>query len=1060
MVRKQHSHRQRERAAATDRVTPATAETAKILPEGERRHATVVFADLCGYTEMTDAIDPEEVALLLNRILQAATRIVEAHGGMVNQFVGDQVTAVFGVPASHDDDPRRAVAAALEMHRLVRRLNEEVGARLPQPLAFHTGVNTGLVVTQRRDDREGKFGLTGDAVNTAARLRSVAQPDEIVIGPATHRAVEAYFRTEPLGSQALRGKSQPMELYRVLGPAVQNWSEVAQRRGLSRYTGREREHARLDEWVKDVRAGRGRFVAVIGDPGLGKSRLFFELRRSADDGATTVLEGHCEAYGSVTAFHPFLDVLRQLFEMRPDDGPEAAIRKVVQAAQSFGADVAERIPVYLHLLSIRSAAHPLPRHMVEEELRRAILEALRALLAAVARRRPSVLLLEDWHWADEPSEIALRWIIRRLTAEYPLLVVVSRRPGSEPDWTELNSSLLRLRPLEREESELVIASRFPGRTLPAGLASFIHERTGGNPFFIEEMCRSLAESSLKVAERGALELLHPLDDLAVPEAVHAVVRARIDRLEPRAREVLRVAAVLGRVFSPRLLRAMVDAKTLMPALRRLEDAELIERLPLVDEERYRFSHSITQDVAYDHLLLQRRRELHARAGEAIETMYGNVSLTPHYEILAEHYARSDNDEKAIHYGERAGRKAARTFALEQAQLQYGRVIRRLDRLPETPQRVRKQIDLSLVWAAVGVSAPTRAQVTTLERLYEKALAIGYRGGAARCSYWVGWIEHALGNHSEARRHSERALELADIASDENFVAQVYLNLGQEAYHEADYVTAVDWLTRALTTVGRAADGTAQPIVVPNALGYLALCAAERGEFAEAHAQSAKALAVVREAEHRQLEASMLTVMAWIHTFEGEWALAIDTAQQMLAIAEALGFPIVVGMARTIIGAARLGLGERSGVEQLREAAAHFERHGILFSTSMAYAILAEALAVSGEVAEALRYVEKAFRRCASGDRVGEIQAHRALGRALARSSASLERVRDCFSEAIARARAQQRPREEALTWLSQGEALVELDDSADGRDALRRAATLFDRMSMRWHAARAQTLMA
>ena len=430
-----------------------------VLPEGERRHATVVLADLTGYTQMTESVDPEEVALLLNRILEGASQIVEEHGGMVNQFVGDQVTALFGIPVSHGDDPRRAVAAALEMHRLVRSLNEEVKSRLPQPLAFHTGINTGLLVTQRRDGREGTFGVTGDVVNTAARLRSAAQPDEILIGPVTHRAIEPFFVTERMGPHRFKGKSQPIELHRVLGPAPRNWIEAARRRGLSRYTGREREHARLDEWLGDVRAGRGRFVAVVGDPGLGKSRLFFELRRFAEDGAMTVLEGHCESYGTVTPYHPFLGVLRHLFDLRPDESAEVVIEKVVQTARSFGVDVAARIPVYLYLLSISSAEHPLPPNMLQDQLLVAILDGLSALLAASAQRRPAVLLLEDWHWADEGSELALH-AIARLAAEYPLLVVVSRRPGAEPDWRDLKPSTLRLQPLEPEETAMVVASRF------------------------------------------------------------------------------------------------------------------------------------------------------------------------------------------------------------------------------------------------------------------------------------------------------------------------------------------------------------------------------------------------------------------------------------------------------------------------------------------------------------------------------------------------------------------------------------------------------------------------
>ena len=1032
------------------------------LSEGERRHATVVLADLCGYTAMTEVLDPEEVARLLNRILEAAGNVIEAHGGMVNQFVGDRITALFGIPWSHDDDPRRAVAATLEMHRLVRVLNAEIGGMLPEPLVFHSGINTGLLVTQRRDGREGTFGVTGDVVNTASRLQSSAAPDEILIGAETHRAIEALFVTEALGPHAFKGKSQPVDVYRVVGLAARTRFEAARRRGLSRYTGREREHERLDQWLAELGDGRGRFVTVVGDPGLGKSRLVFELRRAAEHDAT-VLEGHCESYGTVTPYHAFLDVIRQAFGVRSDDAPEAAVPKVAAAATAFGTDVEARVPVYLYLLSVRSAAHALPPNVTQDQLRVAILDGMQSLVAAVTRRRPVVLLLEDWHWADEGSDLALQ-SIARLTTERPLLVMVTRRPDSEPGWSDVRTSTLRLRPLVRAETAVIVGSRFGGGALPDGLVALIHERTGGNPFFIEEVCRSLAESSVRVGADGTVELLRPLAELAMPEAVHAVVRARIDRLDPRAREILRIAAVLGRTFSLRLLRAMVDdAGSLLPALHRLEDAELIAQLPDVGDEQYfGFTHAITQDVAYDLFLLQRRSELHARAGAAIEALYG-ASLRPHYEMLAEHYARSDDVQKAIHYGERAARKAARTFALEQAQRQYDRVLKLLDTLPETPERLRRQIDLSLTWAAVGVSAPTRRQVETLERFYETALALGYREGAAGCSYWIAWIEHGLGNHPAARAHAERALALSDLESQHGFVAHVYLNLGQEAYHEADYVGAVDWLARAIQTVRRVSGGDAQNIVIPTGLGYLALCAVERGRFTDAHRQVGEALAAIRSAGHRQIESSILTIVAWVHAFQGEWEPAIAAAAQMKTLGEAIAAHYVVGSSKTLMGWARVaGLGEpHSGIELLRDAAQQLERRGILLSTSLIYALLAESLARVGECAEAMRYVEKAFARCAAGDRVGEIQAHRALGRTLAREgSTSIADVRACFGRALERARVQQRPREEAVTHLAQGEVLLDARDGAGARDALGRAAALFDEMTMPWYAARARSLLS
>src|SRR4029453_5162247 len=290
------------------------------LPHGRRSPATVLFADLSGYTALTEAVGPEEVALLLNRILGEAGRILEAHGGTVNQFAGDEVKAVFGIPAAHDDDPRRAVTAALELHRFVRELDAELRSRLGHALRVHTAINTGLIVAQRRDSREGVFGLTGDVINTAAPLLAKAGPDEILIGPATHEAVEPYFRVERVGELMLRGKRAALVVHRVTEARAHTPFEAARGRGLSTYAGREREHARLGQCLAQTRAGRGRFVTVVGQPGLGKSRLFHELHARIEQADLAVVAARCEPYGNISPYHPFIQVLRALVVPREPAG--------------------------------------------------------------------------------------------------------------------------------------------------------------------------------------------------------------------------------------------------------------------------------------------------------------------------------------------------------------------------------------------------------------------------------------------------------------------------------------------------------------------------------------------------------------------------------------------------------------------------------------------------------------------------------------------------------------------------------------------------------------------
>ena len=299
--------------------TPAgTADT------GERRHATVVFSDLTGYTALNERLDPEEVESLMGRIKGEAARIVEAHGGMVNQFVGDEVLALFGIPAAHEDDPVRAVRAALALHDMAREVSRDVEARIGQPIRFHSGINTGLIVTRSRDLRDGTYGVTGDAVNTAARLVGQAAPDEVVLSPETQRLVVDYFTAEQLEAVVLKGKAEPVRPWKVTGKtAVASRWEAAQRRGLTRYAGRDVELATLRAAARQAQAGHGQFVTVVGEPGIGKSRLMFELRHGLEGEGVTIIEGRCQAFGADTPYLPFIDALRHGLGLREAEAADS-----------------------------------------------------------------------------------------------------------------------------------------------------------------------------------------------------------------------------------------------------------------------------------------------------------------------------------------------------------------------------------------------------------------------------------------------------------------------------------------------------------------------------------------------------------------------------------------------------------------------------------------------------------------------------------------------------------------------------------------------------------------
>src|SRR4030095_10168788 len=337
---------------------------------GERRTATVLFSDLSGYTELNERLAPEDVAMVMSQIKDAATRIVESYGGTVNQFVGDQVLALFGVPTAHDDDPVRAVRAALGLHAFVRDLGAQVESRVGRRISLHTAVNSGLLLAERRDQRDGVYAVTGDAVNTGARLLGVAATDEIVVGPTTHHSIAPFFALARFGVLRLRGRGEPVEVHRVLGVVARSRFEVAQRRGLSQLVGRERELARLDDRLTALEHGRGGLVTVSGQAGIGKSRLFHEFRTTAEQRSFDVHHARCEPFGAVAPYAPFVQLLRQALGVQNDDSSEELQAKAVDRIRSLDPSLEGHLPVYLHLLSVRSEEHALSRGTSGEGVRR------------------------------------------------------------------------------------------------------------------------------------------------------------------------------------------------------------------------------------------------------------------------------------------------------------------------------------------------------------------------------------------------------------------------------------------------------------------------------------------------------------------------------------------------------------------------------------------------------------------------------------------------------------------------------------------------------------------
>ena len=1027
---------------------PASAtEPAAPLLRGERRAATVLFSDLTGYTALNEHLDPEDVAQILDEIKGAARQIVEQHGGTVNQFVGDEVMALFGIPVAHDDDARRAVAAALELHAFVRELDERV-ERHPEPLRMHSGIQTGLVVAQQRDRREGVFAATGDTVNTAAHLLTSSEPDQILVGASTRSRVTSFFETEPVGELTLKNKAEPVPAF-----AITRAREVASRfevegAGLAPLTGRDVEWARLSAAL-DAARSEARFVHLVGEAGIGKSRLAHEFGTQAEGHGARLLRGSCEATGRGVPYLPFVGALRRLLEIQSQQHPEEVVARLERTTEELGCG--EHLPIYLHLLSIGSEAHPADPSKLGEELPRAIRDALAALLQQLARRAPLLLHLEDWHWADEASRGLLPLLARELRDD-PVLLLLDHRPDAEPEWSELTAERIALQPLNAAGTRDLVASCLEASEIQPSLVDLIHERTAGNPLFVNELCAVLLESDVLVRSGDEITTADRVESIEVPDTVQAVLQSRIDRLEPASRDLMRIASVVGRDVPGAVLEGLNPGLSELDLhLRELERQDFLEPYVEESETTWSFRHVTIQEVAYETMLRRERAEIHLRVGEVLEELHGEERLGEHVESLARHFRLGGEEEKAVDYLEQAAWKAAGSYAFAQAREHFHRAIQILaGRKEEDDEAARRRIDLTMRWAEVNLFGPSIHQVEQLESARGRAMALGDPERIVTLTYWICWVYYAVGEQTKAIELLEQVVELVRPAGDDVILGMMMLALGH-SYAVARDPRALESLEGGLALRRPAheeEDAGVDDVHVMDSAGALdsfsqcqvALLQAYAGDWERARPGFGAAIDRVRKTGSLSTESSNWITFGLACIVAGDWETAIECARQARQIAEHVRAHYHLDTADGIEGYARWrqagadGNEERErGLRLLRRATERLEKSGALLSMSLTSACYADVLAERGEHDEAERRARAALERGEHDDRMGEDLALRVLVR-LAGDGEEASALRDELTRLAA---SRESARDQALAALAIADASSDAAGQASARASLR-----------------------
>jgi predicted ATPase/class 3 adenylate cyclase len=1024
---------------------------------GARKHVTVLFSDLTGYTAMSERLDPEEVKEITTQVFGNITKIVSNYEGFIEKYAGDAVMVLFGATTSHEDDPVRAIRAAREIHIMVDSLSPEYEEMIEQPLSMHSGINTGLVVTGDVNLEKGIHGVAGDTINVASRLSQLANGGEILVSPDTYRQAENYFQFEQLVSRELKGKVKKMAPYRVVGETkIQTRFEAAERRGFTQFIGRQHELAALNDCLKEAIAGKGQFITVVGEAGIGKSRLILEFRHSLAREHITVLEGRCQSYGIDTPYLPLVNALRRGLDLGEKESPAQLLEKAVANIKTIDPALKDYIPYYLHLLSIPSDEYSLPENLKGEDLKKAFKEALSAIITLNTQHKPMVLILEDWHWADEASDAALKNLVSVIPS-YPLMLVVLYRPEYNAGWgsPEILTPIV-LKPLGLSNTEGIIKSSFKADSLPEGLGEMIHERTGGNPLFIEEVAHSLIEQEVVLIKNRRAALFQPVEKIQLPDTIQAVISSRFDRLDGKLQETLRLASVIGQEFSQRILeRVIPNPIELSKLLQELKALEMIQQIRILPEAEYTFKHVLTQVVVYESLLLKRRKDLHGLVGQAIEEFYKD-RLEEQYEALAHHYANSTHLDKAIQYLEMAGDKATKYFSLGEARRHYRTAIELMQSKNKSSEEKNLYINLSLKWAEVSHYVASEAHLKILETSLKYGQALWDETHSAKITYWIGRMQYSLGNMLESLIYFERCIQMAAELKDEEMLALSYNWIGRTCLFATEWAKGVDYLEKGIPMLERLGhlDEAAY------SMGTLGMIYSYMGDFKKALALNNKALDISRRIGNKTREAVTFIYMSTITLIQGLWKESIKYSDQAIDISVEIENPVIEGLGIWIKGYATFYEGEQQkGIDLLRAGIDKIEATGSSITLDIGFGRQAEVLAMVGQEEEAQICARKAIEMAEIGQRRGEVYAYRSLAIAAAKKKPiDWDEVDTYIKKSIQLADKRGAKPDKAISCYRYAELLRDKGDTNQALDYLALAIDLFTHMNMTWWIEQAKIL--
>jgi adenylate cyclase len=796
---------------ASAAVAPLVAEANALRPRADRRHATILFVDLCGFTALSERLDPEEVRMFQNALFETLAEAITRFDGFVAKFMGDAVLAIFGAPVAHEDDPERALDSALDMLARSARVSELWAARLGQPVTLHIAVHTGPVVAGSLPEAVGAaYDVTGDTVNTASRLLALAAPGTILVSEAIYVATRHRFGFQPAGEVALRGKAEPITVHRLIGALTHPQSS----RGLvalglmAPHVGRANELGQLLSTVRRMQGGRAQFVSVMGEAGTGKSRLIAELLdRLAAEGlltGITLRRVACSSLGEPT-YGVFATIFREGYGIDSADSLDVARAKLMVGLRALGASEQEAETIAPMLSCVLGVEEIAPHDVEPEQLHRQIVLAARTLLERRLAQQPLLIIVEDLHWADAASVDLMRGVIDQLP-DRPLMLLLSHRPDVRSPQVELaEQSVIRLAPLSSDEARELVVGLFGPSLNDArkALQDFVAVRSGGNPLFVEEILRSLIGKGVLIRQSNGWVCTAAFEAHDVPTTLQSLLLSRIDRLPAEDRRLLQEAAVIGTEFEETLLRAVTSTSSAKETgLHRLVEADLVQPLSGSREDSvYRFTHALIHEVAYQNLLLARRTELHGLVAREIERIAGlHPQRLSDLEALGHHWSLSADKPRGARYLLMAGDRARAVYANEDAIRHYERALRTLG---DSQDRGELRNARERLGDLLGLTGRRAEGLAHHEAVLDEFKPTGDKASVARLHRKIGGLHWDAGDRERAAAAFAAGLEQLAEGGDPIERAHLYQEMGRLAFRAGDNAAAVSWSERALAEV---ADG--------------------------------------------------------------------------------------------------------------------------------------------------------------------------------------------------------------------------------------------------------------